>query len=232
MRLSPGTGKEDCRIIDFVDAIDRVGGVISTPTLFGLDPDLLVEGALNFLCPTYLRAFNKLTSLSSRRREDETPESLAEQADLAASSEPAMSRPVPDIPKPKHVSYTDYDDPLSITPNSHIARMSANAWVACGGDIYVLECLGKGYLKVTRNEDGKPSYPFLRLTRKRDFYYISNEFRIRRGRCVYRILRSRRARSRRGERPRDEISLFQETPGRGRRHRRCGRKGLRYVCSE
>ena len=38
MRLSPQTGKEDCRIIDFVDSNVRVKGVISAPTLFGLDP--------------------------------------------------------------------------------------------------------------------------------------------------------------------------------------------------
>jgi len=40
MRLSPRTGKGDCRIIDFVDSNARVRGVISAPTLFGLDPSL------------------------------------------------------------------------------------------------------------------------------------------------------------------------------------------------
>lgn len=44
MRLSPGTGKEDCRIIDFVDSTNRVAGVISTPTLFGLDPSEVIDG--------------------------------------------------------------------------------------------------------------------------------------------------------------------------------------------
>ncbi len=39
MRLSPETGKEDCRIIDLVDSNTRVAGVISTPSLFGLDPN-------------------------------------------------------------------------------------------------------------------------------------------------------------------------------------------------
>jgi hypothetical protein len=38
MRLSPGTGKKDCRIIDFVDSLSRVEGVVSIPNLFGLDP--------------------------------------------------------------------------------------------------------------------------------------------------------------------------------------------------
>lgn len=38
MRLSPSTGKEDCRIIDFVDSTSKVNGVVSVPTLFGLNP--------------------------------------------------------------------------------------------------------------------------------------------------------------------------------------------------
>jgi ATP-dependent helicase IRC3 len=44
MRQSRGTGKEDCRIIDFVDSTSRVAGVISTPTLFGLDPNEIIDG--------------------------------------------------------------------------------------------------------------------------------------------------------------------------------------------
>lgn len=38
MRLSPSTGKEDCRIIDFVESISRIDGVVSIPSLIGLDP--------------------------------------------------------------------------------------------------------------------------------------------------------------------------------------------------
>lgn len=45
MRLSPETGKKHCRIIDFVDSHTRVAGVVSTPTLFGLDPgEIDIEG--------------------------------------------------------------------------------------------------------------------------------------------------------------------------------------------
>lgn len=48
MRLSPETGKEDCRIIDFVDGMDRVSGVVSVPTLFGLDPSEIIDGMASF----------------------------------------------------------------------------------------------------------------------------------------------------------------------------------------
>lgn len=46
MRLSPLTRKQDCHIIDFVDTLNRVDGVVSTPTLFGLDPSADVTGVL------------------------------------------------------------------------------------------------------------------------------------------------------------------------------------------
>lgn len=44
MRLSPQTGKKDCQIIDFIDIAGRTPGLVSTPTLFGLDPSEVVDG--------------------------------------------------------------------------------------------------------------------------------------------------------------------------------------------
>jgi ATP-dependent helicase IRC3 len=44
MRMSPETGKEDCHVIDIVDALDRVSGIASIPHLFGLDPSEVVDG--------------------------------------------------------------------------------------------------------------------------------------------------------------------------------------------
>lgn len=49
MRQSPETGKQDCQIIDFVDSNDRVSGIVSTPTLFGLDPDEAIDGWFCFV---------------------------------------------------------------------------------------------------------------------------------------------------------------------------------------
>lgn len=122
MRRSPETGKEDCRIIDFVESTKRVTGVVSTPTLFGLDP-----GEITI--------------------DDETTESLERRAAklIAVDS-------VDDIPEPKSVTYIDHEDPFSLVGESegapHIATLSQNAWVGCGGDVYVLECLGKGYMRI------------------------------------------------------------------------------------
>jgi ATP-dependent helicase IRC3 len=45
VRLSPDTGKQDCHVIDFVDSMSRVVGIVSAPTLFGLDPTTVLDGA-------------------------------------------------------------------------------------------------------------------------------------------------------------------------------------------
>jgi ATP-dependent helicase IRC3 len=53
MRLSPETGKEDCHIIDFVDMNNHSPGLVSTPTLFGLDPAEIVDGKMVLLVYQY-----------------------------------------------------------------------------------------------------------------------------------------------------------------------------------
>ncbi|KAJ7706233.1 P-loop containing nucleoside triphosphate hydrolase protein [Mycena rosella] len=110
MRLSPGTGKTDCRIIDFVDSATRVSGIISVPTLFGLDPDATIE--------------------------NETTESLEKRA-----ADTIVLDSTDNIPEPRSVTYTDYDDPFSLVNQAsgapQIAKLSRHAWVGCGGDVYV-----------------------------------------------------------------------------------------------
>ncbi|KAG6856640.1 hypothetical protein H0H87_002230 [Tephrocybe sp. NHM501043] len=122
MRLSPDTGKQDCRIIDFVDSTTRVAGVVSTPTLFGLSP-----GEIDI--------------------DDETTESLERRA-----AETIAFSDADNVPKPTSVVYTEYEDPFSLVDDSsgapNIATLSKYAWVACGSDIYVLECIGNGYIRV------------------------------------------------------------------------------------
>ncbi|KAJ4486068.1 P-loop containing nucleoside triphosphate hydrolase protein [Lentinula aciculospora] len=125
MRLSPDTGKKDCRIIDFVDSANRVSGIVSTPTLFGLDPaDLNIE--------------------------DETLQSLEEK-----SSARIASPLIGNVPNPESVTYTDYDNPFAFVSKfsglaPHINKLSMHAWVGCGNDVYVLECLGKGFIRIEK----------------------------------------------------------------------------------
>ncbi|KIY64218.1 P-loop containing nucleoside triphosphate hydrolase protein [Cylindrobasidium torrendii FP15055 ss-10] len=136
MRLSPKTGKTDCRIVDFVDSSNRVTGVVSTPTLFGLDPSTIIQ--------------------------DETLQSLEERALLGPPEPPEF-----EIPNPKTVTYKDYEDPLSFIKaaskesSGHINQLSRNGWVTVGERKYILECLGKGHIKIEWQEgdrDEKPHY--------------------------------------------------------------------------
>ncbi|KAF7985333.1 hypothetical protein HWV62_6533 [Athelia sp. TMB] len=131
MRQSPGTGKKNCRIIDFVDSTGRVAGVVSTPTLFGLDPTEIIDDETTQLLEE--RAARAITHIDS---------SVAQYASNNSVS----------VPMPKSVTYTDHENPFSLVDQSsgapHIAKLSGNAWVGCGGNVYVLECLGKGYIRI------------------------------------------------------------------------------------
>ncbi|KAH9065966.1 P-loop containing nucleoside triphosphate hydrolase protein [Lactarius vividus] len=129
MRLSPGTGKQDCHIIDFVDSMKRVVGVVSAPTLLGLDPTTIVDDGT-------------VTELELR------PEAVTRESSVTPIGDNRCT-----IPDPRSVTYIDYDDPFSLVNQSlgalpHIAQLSRNAWVSCGDDIYVLECLGKGHIRI------------------------------------------------------------------------------------
>ncbi|KAF8577888.1 P-loop containing nucleoside triphosphate hydrolase protein [Ramaria rubella] len=137
MRLSPQTGKEDCRIIDFVDSTSRVSGIISTPTLFGLESEDEIE--------------------------DETIESLEERAERLLADPSVGGFYTNSVPEPTSVTYIDYENPFSLvhgaTGSPHLATLSSHSWVACGGDIYVLECLGKGYIRIEPLPGNDPSQP-------------------------------------------------------------------------
>ncbi|KAF8306196.1 P-loop containing nucleoside triphosphate hydrolase protein [Clavulina sp. PMI_390] len=128
MRLSPNTGKVDCHIIDFVDALHRVDGVISAPTLFGLDPTADIQDK----------------SLEELRAESPA---LADTVPTSSAVKVALSTPTP-----KSVTYEDYENPWSLAndasgfPNLH--KFSSLAWVCARKDVYVLECLAFGYIKI------------------------------------------------------------------------------------
>jgi ATP-dependent helicase IRC3 len=89
---------------------------------------------------------------------DETTESLEKRA-----AEFFALDSTDDIPEPRSVTYKDYDDPFSLVNQGsgapQIAKISRHAWVGCGGDVYVLECLGKGFVRIEPVE-GTPRLRF------------------------------------------------------------------------
>ncbi|KAI0348569.1 P-loop containing nucleoside triphosphate hydrolase protein [Trametopsis cervina] len=145
MRLSPNTGKEDCHIIDFVDSMGRVAGLVSIPHLFGLDPTEIID--------------------------NQSLEELEEKANQALDlddTRPVSTTVVGDVPAAKSITYIDYDDPFSLVHGAsgapHIAKLSRNAWVGCGGNIYVLECLTQGYIRVEPIDDSEEPQARFRAT--------------------------------------------------------------------
>lgn len=71
---------------------------------------------------------------------------------------------VDSIPDPKSITYVDYEDPFALVDNAygapHVRKVSGLAWVGCGGDVYVLECLGKGYIRIERVEGDEGEYSY------------------------------------------------------------------------
>ncbi|KAI0281581.1 P-loop containing nucleoside triphosphate hydrolase protein [Russula aff. rugulosa BPL654] len=140
MRLSSNTGKQDCHVIDFVDSTKRIVGIVNAPTLFGLAPETVVDHA--------------------------SAQDLEARAEAAYREELSVPHAYPtgddrlSVPDPKSVTYIDYDNPFtlfnrSIEASSHILRLSKNAWVDCGKDIYVLECLRNGHIRIEPVSDGE-----------------------------------------------------------------------------
>lgn len=104
----------------------------------------------------------------------ETDASIAELRARAESISSCNSNNIPVasdcygvIPEPTSVTYYDYDDPFAMVDNfsgtPHISRLSPNAWVGCGPDIHVLECLGKGYIRLEPNTEGEGNAQYTNL---------------------------------------------------------------------
>ena len=151
MRLSPNTGKDDCRIIDFVESTERSGGTVTVPSLFGLNPEEVdIEGTIVSSLPfppEWIPSDDNIKSLEEKARNA-----------LRRDATPRL-----EIASPKFVTYTDYEDPFSwVEENSgapHVNRISQFAWVGCGNDTYVLECLGQGFVRIDSTDvDGGSSF--------------------------------------------------------------------------
>lgn len=136
MRLHPG--KKDCHIIDMVASLET--GIVTTPTLFGLDPEEMVENA----------GVDDMKSLLDRKEAEEARQELA------------ANRPKPkDGPAvPTTVTFTDYDSVFDLIEDTsgerHIRQLSPNAWVCVDQDKYILTNSNGTYLKLEAAADQRP----------------------------------------------------------------------------
>lgn len=137
MRLSPG--KDSCHVIDMIGVLGR--GIMTTPTLFGLDPFQIIEQ----MTPEMMRSMSE-TEEEELIEKHRTLDIGVEDLGLGSQSMPI-----------KDISFTDYDtvwDLLNDTRQERqIRQISPNAWVKIGPHDYVLSALDM-VLLIERQENG------------------------------------------------------------------------------
>lgn len=132
--------KDNCHVIDMVAALST--GVVSTPTLFGLDPAEIVE----------LADMKKMTQLKERKDSEKQHEE-----DLAVVKQKSVPKKLPGT-----VTFTDYDSVHDLiadgTGDQYIRNISENAWVAVGEGKFVLTSNSGNYLIIEPSEEAEGSY--------------------------------------------------------------------------
>ena len=130
MRLHPG--KKNCHIIDMVASLET--GIVTTPTLFGLDPSELVVEA-------------NIDDLKSLQERKDAEELRKQEADEVSKSLPKTGQPVS-----RTVTFTDYESVFDLIEDTsgeqHIRRISPHAWVCVSQDKYILANSNGSYVKV------------------------------------------------------------------------------------
>lgn len=155
MRLHPG--KDNCHIIDMVASLET--GIVTAPTLFGLDPEELVNYA----------SVEDLKKLKDRKEREKQREAQA--ADLRT--------PVPSqlAPLNASITFTDYESVSDLIEDTsgerYIRVVSQNAWVAVGDYRYILSTKSGNYLELAKNEEGFfVKYHAKNLTSKSNVPYL------------------------------------------------------------
>ncbi|UNI21784.1 Putative ATP-dependent helicase IRC3 [Purpureocillium takamizusanense] len=133
MRLHPG--KKNCHVIDLVSSLET--GIVTTPTLFGLDPNELVD----------LASVDDMRRLKDQRSAEE--EARQQEANSGASSA---------VPSAANaVTFTDYSSVMDLIADTsgerHIRAISQNAWVQVGHERFVLSAPSGSYIRIERIAD-------------------------------------------------------------------------------
>jgi ATP-dependent helicase IRC3 len=136
LRLFPG--KEDCHIIDMVASLAT--GVLSTPTLFGLHPDEVLDKS----SVKDIREGRKDESLPKPSEEHET----AQEGDVS-------------------LQFTKYDSIYDLLDDTrsekHIRSLSPNSWVRVGDEKYLLS-ESSGWLTLEKEKDIYNVYHVMKFT--------------------------------------------------------------------
>ncbi|EPS42372.1 hypothetical protein H072_3654 [Dactylellina haptotyla CBS 200.50] len=134
--------KEDCHIIDVVGSVDK--GVVTTPTLFGLDPEEVLDHTPSEIVK------NKF-ELKLQEAEKSADNSIS----------PPIRKPSinPEVyNRPWNVTFVDYDSIHDLlgdtTAERSVRQYSNNAWVWVQPGKYVLNTADIGYLSIIAKPKG------------------------------------------------------------------------------
>ena len=137
MRLYPG--KENCHVIDMVASLAI--GIVTTPTLFGLDPAEVIEGA----------------DVAEMRAQKQRELEILRQDRVTERRSPKQSTPQ----TPMTVTFTDYDSVYDLIDDTagekHIRGISPLSWVMVKKNRYVLSNQSGDYITI-ENSDSNAGY--------------------------------------------------------------------------
>lgn len=136
LRLHPG--KEGCHVIDMVASLET--GIVTTPTLFGLDPSELVDHA-------------DVTSMTSTREKRER-EKLREEEASSAMGQLSATGNMKSLAG--NITFTHYDSVNDLVEDTRgdvfVRRISQFAWVQIDTDRYILSSGSGDTLKIHRDD--------------------------------------------------------------------------------
>lgn len=127
--------KENCHIIDMVSSLET--GIVTVPTLFGLDPGELISGA----------SISHLNTIKERK-----------DAESSRRQQVYEGAPIP-IPEgvPQKVVFTEYESVFDLISDTsgerHINTLTHNAWVQVGPNRYVLSGDGGAYIRLEKDSN-------------------------------------------------------------------------------
>lgn len=129
-------GKKNCHIIDMVASLDT--GIVTTPTLFGLDPSELVENA----------DVATMTDTREKRAREREREEEALQSPSSVRPSMALDRSI------TFTHYDSVDDLIEDTSGERFVRtFSPFAWVQLNEDRYILNNSSGDYVRVEKQDD-------------------------------------------------------------------------------
>lgn len=135
MRLHPG--KKDCHVIDMVASLET--GIVTVPTLFGLDPGEIVKDASS-------------GQLKALKEEQDEVAARGATSDLSNDSMYGSKNPSR-LAANRNLTFTHYDSVHDLIEDTsgerHVRAISSNAWVQVDSDKYILTARG-GILTLER----------------------------------------------------------------------------------